>query len=223
MWPRGEANARNMLAHVAPLSLFEILLVLFQVFRRYIFALLVSQATITGVFLLKGATYQAYGMVCVMIFTYFKFRSVRKKFDGARTHSLPLEVATIMDHQNANGPSNSSNWINNDKNRYAYIQPALRATLVAQPEQPFDPNDLDYGSVSKKDANSKYSHENLVQVDPTTMPDSAVCEQFWDRKKSEGFGRRIGETMLSGDISFDTDTKKSEKDLLRVISGRDLL
>ena len=112
-----------------------------KVFRRYIFALLVSQSTITGVFLLKGARFQAYAMVLVMILTYSKFKSTRRRYDGARSHSLPLEVATIMDmNKTAEDEevfvAKKMNW---------YLQPALEAKPIAHPEQPFDVGDVGYG------------------------------------------------------------------------------
>ena len=66
-----------------------------KVFRRFIFGLIVAQATITGQFILKEAPYEAYATIALMFMTYFFLRSTRARYDHT-TSILPLEVATCM-------------------------------------------------------------------------------------------------------------------------------
>ena len=67
-----------------------------KIFRRFVFGLLIAQATITGQFILKDARHEAYATIALMFLTYVFLRSTRARYD-ATTKNLPLEVATVMD------------------------------------------------------------------------------------------------------------------------------
>jgi len=67
-----------------------------KIFRRFVFGLIIAQATITGQFILKGARHEAYATIALMFLTYFFLRSTRARYD-ATSSFLPLEVATMMD------------------------------------------------------------------------------------------------------------------------------
>jgi hypothetical protein len=67
-----------------------------KIFRRFVFGLMIAQATITGQFLLKEARQEAIATMLLMILTYSFLRSTRARYD-ATSSALPLEVATIMD------------------------------------------------------------------------------------------------------------------------------
>ena len=67
-----------------------------KIFRRFVFGLIIAQATITGQFILKDARHQAYATIALMFMTYIFLRSTRARYDAASSF-LPLEVATVMD------------------------------------------------------------------------------------------------------------------------------
>ena len=67
-----------------------------KIFRRFVFGLIIAQATITGQFILKNARHEAYATIALMFLTYFFLRSTRARYD-ATSKCLPLEVATMMD------------------------------------------------------------------------------------------------------------------------------
>ena len=67
-----------------------------KIFRRFVFGLIIAQATITGQFILKDARHEAYATIALMFLTYFFLRSTRARYD-ATSSFLPLEVATMMD------------------------------------------------------------------------------------------------------------------------------
>jgi len=67
-----------------------------KIFRRFVFGLIIAQATITGQFILKDARHEAYATIALMFLTYSFLRSTRARYD-ATSSFLPLEVATMMD------------------------------------------------------------------------------------------------------------------------------
>jgi hypothetical protein len=67
-----------------------------KIFRRFIFGLIIAQATITGQFILKEARHEAYATIALMFMTYLFLRSTRARYDPTSS-TLPLEVATVMD------------------------------------------------------------------------------------------------------------------------------
>lgn len=150
-----------------------------KIFRRFVFGLFISQATITGQFILKDARHEAYATIVLMILTYAFLRSTRARYD-ATSNCLPLEVATVMDisvgqyeemkkqrrHEGMKKQQNpgaspsevgtdsvSSNASEDEESlgqmigeddpfELAYVQPVIRASPHARPEQPFPPAQL---------------------------------------------------------------------------------
>eukprot|EP00571_Detonula_confervacea_P006281 CAMPEP_0172319724 /NCGR_PEP_ID=MMETSP1058-20130122/38513_1 /TAXON_ID=83371 /ORGANISM="Detonula confervacea, Strain CCMP 353" /LENGTH=1134 /DNA_ID=CAMNT_0013034843 /DNA_START=202 /DNA_END=3606 /DNA_ORIENTATION=+ len=145
-----------------------------KIFRRFVFGLIIAQATITGQFILKDARHEAYATIALMFLTYIFLRSTRARYD-ATSNFLPLEVATVMDislghdeelrkerryermmKQQHHSPENASLKTNpsedseslgnligeNDPFELAYVQPVIRASSHARPEQPFPPAQL---------------------------------------------------------------------------------
>lgn len=67
-----------------------------KVFRRFVFGIMLAQATVIGQFMLKGAFSQAYVCIVLMIATYWYLKRARSSFDLS-SNSLPLEIASVMD------------------------------------------------------------------------------------------------------------------------------
>jgi hypothetical protein len=193
-----------------------------KIFRRFVFGLIIAQATITGQFILKEARHEAYATMALMFLTYFFLRSTRARYD-ASSSTLPLEVATVMDitvsqeeealrkkqqaleyerqnrgvtdsselhsktdsskTQDARISSNPSSLgaeetpdMNlgevigqHDPFEHAYLQPALRATSHARPEQPFPPAQLGREEVFMRQFRDKGSTGGVVN-------DSIACD-----------------------------------------------
>lgn len=145
-----------------------------KIFRRFVFGLIIAQATITGQFILKDARHEAYATIALMFLTYFFLRSTRARYDPTSSF-LPLEVATVMDisvghdeelrkerlherrkEQEQQNPEYAGLKVNqseedeseshfigeNDPFELAYVQPVIRASPHARPEQPFPPAQL---------------------------------------------------------------------------------
>ena len=132
-----------------------------KIFRRFVFGLIIAQMTITGQFILKEARHEAYATIALMFITYFFLRSTRARYDPPSS-TLPLEVATIMDItvaqekqakmqrkkaqgiNSSDGDDDDDEYLLSNHDRYqdAYCQPALRASPIAKPEQPFPPGQL---------------------------------------------------------------------------------
>eukprot|EP00550_Attheya_septentrionalis_P011715 CAMPEP_0198302568 /NCGR_PEP_ID=MMETSP1449-20131203/55697_1 /TAXON_ID=420275 /ORGANISM="Attheya septentrionalis, Strain CCMP2084" /LENGTH=1146 /DNA_ID=CAMNT_0044004955 /DNA_START=194 /DNA_END=3634 /DNA_ORIENTATION=- len=192
-----------------------------KIFRRFVFGLIIAQATITGQFILKEARHEAYATMALMFLTYFFLRSTRARYD-ASSSTLPLEVATVMDitvsqeeearkkqqalecerqkrqvtdssdshsktdSSNAQDARISSNPSSlgaeempdmnlgevigqHDPFEHAYLQPALRATPHARPEQPFPPAQLGREEVFMRQFRDKGSTAGVVN-------DSIACD-----------------------------------------------
>lgn len=145
-----------------------------KIFRRFVFGLIIAQATITGQFILKDARREAYCTIALSFLTYFFLRSTRARYD-ATSSFLPLEVATVMDisldqdeelrkqrrHERITKQQQQSPEISGlqsplseddeslggrigeiDPFELAYVQPVIRASPHARPEQPFPPAQL---------------------------------------------------------------------------------
>ena len=67
-----------------------------KIFRWFVFGLIISQATITGQFILKEAWQETYATIALMFLTYF-FLCTTRAWYNATSSFLPLEVATVMD------------------------------------------------------------------------------------------------------------------------------
>eukprot|EP00587_Corethron_hystrix_P001045 CAMPEP_0113300316 /NCGR_PEP_ID=MMETSP0010_2-20120614/1999_1 /TAXON_ID=216773 ORGANISM="Corethron hystrix, Strain 308" /NCGR_SAMPLE_ID=MMETSP0010_2 /ASSEMBLY_ACC=CAM_ASM_000155 /LENGTH=932 /DNA_ID=CAMNT_0000153725 /DNA_START=157 /DNA_END=2955 /DNA_ORIENTATION=- /assembly_acc=CAM_ASM_000155 len=67
-----------------------------KIFRRFVFGLIIAQATIAGQLIVKNAKHEAYAVIALMGLTYGFLRSTRARYDNTSS-TLPLEVATVMD------------------------------------------------------------------------------------------------------------------------------
>lgn len=106
-----------------------------KVFRRFVFGIMLAQATVIGQFMLKGAFSQAYVCIVLMITTYFYLKRARSSFDLSST-TLPLEVASVMD---INIKAEDIGGVKSNQELYdkAYVQPVLRASPNARMDIPF--------------------------------------------------------------------------------------
>jgi hypothetical protein len=208
-----------------------------KIFRRFVFGLLIAQATITGQFILKDARHEAYATIALMFLTYFFLRSTRARYDST-TKNLPLEVATVMDismghdeevkqqrrnkmnEQTANAaqkaPQNSTRQSNtlsyedddslgnligdSDPFEFAYVQPVIRATSHARPEQPFPPEQLGrqevlFGSsagstVGLIGEEAVYDESATVRVKCHNQQDRKLLNRWWkDQVRRHGHQR----------------------------------
>jgi hypothetical protein len=203
-----------------------------KIFRRFVFGLLIAQATITGQFILKDARHEAYATIALMFLTYFFLRSTRARYD-ATTKNLPLEVATVMDismghdeevkqqrknemnQQNANvaQKAKQTSALNNEDDdslgnligdsdpfEFAYVQPVIRATSHARPEQPFPPEQLGrqevlFGSsagstVGLIGEEAVYDESATVRVKYHNQQDRKLLNRWWkDQVRRHGHQR----------------------------------
>lgn len=104
-----------------------------KVFRRFVFGIMLAQATVIGQFMLKGAFSQAYVCIILMVVTYFYLKRARSQYDLSSS-SLPLEIAAVMD---INVSNENDQQRRNKLYEKSYVQPALRARPKAAPEMPF--------------------------------------------------------------------------------------
>lgn len=101
-----------------------------KIYRRWIFALFISQATMLGMFILKYGYAQAYCQIALMIITFIfkmKMKSTYTTSDSVAAH-LPLELAASLD-QARFGPRDGD----------CFIQPALRAKGNEEPHTMSEP------------------------------------------------------------------------------------
>ncbi len=97
-------------------------------FRRFIFALFTAQATMIGMFLLKGGMMQVYAIGALMAGTfYFKFK-MREMWEPVAA-SLPLEIATALDLM----PQEPEDEDNSFEATTVYLQPEQRAPAFVEP------------------------------------------------------------------------------------------
>ncbi len=97
-------------------------------FRRFIFALFTAQATMIGMFLLKGGMMQVYAIGALMVGTfYFKFK-MREMWEPVAA-SLPLEIATALDLM----PQEPEDKDKSVEATTVYLQPEQRAPAVVEP------------------------------------------------------------------------------------------
>ncbi len=97
-------------------------------FRRFIFALFTAQATMIGMFLLKGGMMQVYAIGALMVATfYFKYK-MREMWEPVAA-SLPLEIATALDLM----PQEPEDKLNSFEATTVYLQPEQRAHAVVEP------------------------------------------------------------------------------------------
>eukprot|EP00752_Nemacystus_decipiens_P015850 g14160.t1 len=105
-----------------------------KIFRRFIFALIIAQATMVGILILKLAYYQAGLVLVLMVLTYFAKSSLRGSYEPAAL-SLPLEIAKVLDDvEPARRPARDHDDGEDTDARTAYLQPSLKAEPFARPE-----------------------------------------------------------------------------------------
>ncbi|CAM9898767.1 unnamed protein product [Ectocarpus sp. 6 AP-2014] len=105
-----------------------------KIFRRFIFALIIAQATMVGILILKVAYYQAGLVFLLMILTYIAKSSLRGSYEPAAL-SLPLEIAKVLDDvEPARRPARDHEDGDDGDARTAYLQPSLKAEPFARPE-----------------------------------------------------------------------------------------
>jgi len=226
-----------------------------KIFRRFVFGLLIAQATITGQFILKDARHEAYATIALMFLTYFFLRSTRARYD-ATSSFLPLEVATVMDislghdeelrmqrlhemrlkHKQQNpedvglktNPSEDDESLGNligenDPFELAYVQPVIRASPHARPEQPFPPAQLGreevllgsgagnagstVGVIGEEEV---YDDSATVRVQHHNQQDRRLLNKWWKdtmkrHEKQRMFYLLIGEEC--GSLTCDTVSK----------------
>ena len=112
-----------------------------KIFRRFVFGLMIAQATITGQFILKEARHEAYATLVLMGLTYFFLRSTRRRYDQA-SYTLPLEVATVMDisvsqeQENPSSKHNVEDPVDTDKTvRFSNESSSDNNTVCTMPEE----------------------------------------------------------------------------------------
>lgn len=217
-----------------------------------VFGLIIAQATITGQFILKDARHEAYATIALMFLTYFFLRSTRARYD-ATSSFLPLEVATVMDislghdeelkkqrrmkHQQQ-CPETSSlkstiteddeslgNLIGeNDPFELAYVQPVIRASPHARPEQPFPPAQLGreevlLGSTVGSGIGSTvgvigedevYDDTATLRVQHHNQHDRRLLNKWWKEQMKKHDKQRLYHVLIGeecGTLSCDTNPK----------------
>lgn len=227
-----------------------------KIFRRFVFGLIIAQATITGQLILKNARQEAYATVALMVLTYIFLRSTRARYDAASSF-LPLEVATVMDislghdeelrkqrrmkqqQQQKRNPENAGlmtsptedeeslgNLIGeNDPFELAYVQPVIRASPHARPEQPFPPAQLGreevlFGTTGAAigstigtigEDTEVYDDSATVRVQHHNQHDRRLLNKWWKdqikrhKKNDRLFHLLIGEE--SGTLTCDTNPR----------------
>jgi hypothetical protein len=115
-----------------------------KIFRRFIFGIIVAQATMGGVLLLKKAYYQAGCVIALMLLTWL-FKSQQRQYFEPISHSLPLELATVLDVETEQlqlerlqtEQLQSAEFASVEQQHVCsspYLQPELTAPPVAKPE-----------------------------------------------------------------------------------------
>jgi hypothetical protein len=98
-----------------------------KIFRRWIFALFMTQVTMTGLFILKEAWTEVYVTAGLLVLTYLYKVRMRKSYETVSSQ-LPLDVATFLDqeeeHQRRSDPTYRV------RGAEMYLQPELRGGLV---------------------------------------------------------------------------------------------
>lgn len=99
------------------------------IFRRFIFCIIVGQAILAGVLLLKQGFYQATACLILLFLTIAFNRRMRASHEkwGA---SLPLEMATLVDMASQDEGMSPSNFIGLDQ----FLQPELKAPVHVKPD-----------------------------------------------------------------------------------------
>lgn len=234
-----------------------------KIFRRFVFGLIIAQATITGQFILKDARHEAYATIALMCLTYIFLRSTRARYD-ATSSFLPLEVATVMDislghdeslrkqrrrerkmKQQHQSPENSGLKTNdpeedseeslgnligdNDPFELAYVQPVIRASPHARPEQPFPPAQLgreevllggNVGSTIGSNVgvigeDEVYDDTATVRVQHHNQHERRLLNKWWKDQMKQHENQRLFHVLIGeecGTLTCDTDPKSVPAD-----------
>eukprot|EP00814_Leptocylindrus_danicus_P006342 CAMPEP_0116008806 /NCGR_PEP_ID=MMETSP0321-20121206/3071_1 /TAXON_ID=163516 /ORGANISM="Leptocylindrus danicus var. danicus, Strain B650" /LENGTH=846 /DNA_ID=CAMNT_0003477677 /DNA_START=349 /DNA_END=2889 /DNA_ORIENTATION=- len=193
-----------------------------KIFRRFVFGLVVAQATITGQFILKEARHEAYATIALLCMTYFFLRSTRARYDNASS-TLPLEVATCMDisvkqeEEEARRRRDDANDVSHhdidDPWDLAYVQPALRATSKAKPEQPFPPAQL--GRAETFLSGTDDDQHGTVRLNSLSHKDRVIIDGWWNEQirnagKQKIFNVLIGEESGTLRVGRSSNRRMSE-------------
>jgi hypothetical protein len=95
-----------------------------KVFRRYVFALFIAQATLIGMFVLKSGWHEIWVEAILMILTYAYKVVMRRTYETVAS-ALPLDVATTLDVDAASSELDNTGV-------ELFVQPALRAPPFVQ-------------------------------------------------------------------------------------------
>lgn len=226
-----------------------------KIFRRFVFGLMIAQATITGQFLLKEARQEAVATLILMALTYIFLRNTRARFD-ATSSALPLEVATIMDMsiekeqelknkrkkkaqktdltENMQRPpsedSEKTSYYSDigeaeidpkalnttigsfDPFEFAYVQPALRASSRARPEQPFPPSQLGReeiftghrfarggstsSSTSKIQDDDEMAQSGSVRLKSLNLQDRSLIDRWWSDQLQRAGDQKVYSILI---------------------------
>ena len=232
-----------------------------KIFRRFVFGLIIAQATITGQFILKDARHEAYATIALMFLTYFFLRSTRARYDSTSSF-LPLEIATVMDislghdeemkkqrreerrtKQKEQEQETSPEFVGvqnvvseddeslgnrigtNDPFELAYLQPVLRASPYARPEQPFPPAQLGreggflLGSALRNTGGSTlgtigeddvYDESATVRVMHHDQNNRRALNQWWKNLMRQHDNQRLLHVLIGedcGTMTCDTNPK----------------
>lgn len=104
-----------------------------KIFRRFIFGIVVAQATTGGALLLKGGYVQAGCLVALMICT-IVFKTHQRSFFEPLSQSLPLEVARVLDME-SDVPSQGED----EEGETDYDNPYTQPELIASPNEGPEP------------------------------------------------------------------------------------
>jgi hypothetical protein len=179
------------------------------IFRRFIFGLLIAQATIVGQFFAKEAFAEGYLCIFLMFLTYQYLRSMRRKFDKNNSCELPLELATIMDvggvaevelEKERNGQHDNCEDYYDDE---SYLQPCLRAVEFAKPEQPFPQTQLSDNIISSSNDDKSWRERvAFTKANCGSVQEREQCDKWWEARLRESKGKRIRKENISPDVFY---------------------
>ena len=223
-----------------------------KIFRRFVFGLIIAQMTITGQFILKEARPEAYATMALMFMTYFFLRSTRARYDPTSS-TLPLEVATVMDItlqqeeearkrevgetvQDEGNPSLRSFEDDEDNDspgrlignydpfRKAYMQPALRATPKARPEQPFPPaqlgrEDTFFADGAEDDESSGLQESDAnVQVRSMDSDERRMINRWWENQFRRAGPQNFFKVLIGEECGTLTLSATADDDIRTALS-----
>lgn len=124
-----------------------------KIYHRWIFALLLSQATLTGMFILKYAYRQVYCELALMLLTFIYAMRMDATYNTSRatTSLVPLELATSLDASMSHARREATL-----AQAEEYVQPPLRAPANESPEDPYYSDPLfQYRRMVREEATEK--------------------------------------------------------------------